>query len=303
MPRSRTYSYTNFDDPDAVGIDGSTFARGVNNDGQVVGYYSDGTRFHGFLYSAGTYVTLDDPAGGAFGQTNPEGINANGQIVGWFNDRSSDHAFLYSDGSYTTLKDLGTVNTFAVDINLSGQIVGYYQDGTLNGGLVNHGFLYTGGTYIRLDDPFANNPSVSSGTANGTVATGMNDKGQIVGYYYDSNERGHGFLYSHGSYTTLDDPLGTNGTFATDINDKGQIVGYYYDNLHNQHGFLYDGRNYTTLDDPVGINSTYATGINDNGQIVGSYGNGSHGFVASPLDGGADHVKSISSLHVGDFYV
>ena len=36
--------------------------------------------------------------------------------------------------------------------------------------------------------------------------------GQIVGYYIDSSGTEHGFLYSGGTYTTLDDPLGAKGT-------------------------------------------------------------------------------------------
>jgi probable HAF family extracellular repeat protein len=37
----------------------------INNSGQIVGNYTDthGT-FHGFLYSNGTYTTLDDPSTG-----------------------------------------------------------------------------------------------------------------------------------------------------------------------------------------------------------------------------------------------
>jgi hypothetical protein len=47
----------------------------------------------------------------------------------------------------------------------------------------------------------------------------------------------HGFLYSNGTYTTLDDPLGTN-TEALGINDAGQIVGFYTDSGLRGHGFL-----------------------------------------------------------------
>jgi hypothetical protein len=44
----------------------------------------------------------------------------------------------------------------------------------------------------------------------------------IVGYY------GGGFLYSGGTYTTLNDPLATGtNTFAYGINNASQIVGYY----------------------------------------------------------------------------
>jgi hypothetical protein len=39
----------------------------------------------------------------------------------------------------------------------------------------------------------------------------------------------HGFLYSGGTYTTIDDPLGFGGTVVTGVNDAGQIAGLYYD--------------------------------------------------------------------------
>jgi hypothetical protein len=83
-------------------------------------------------------------------------------------------------GSYTTIDDpFATTNgTVAQSINASGQITGFYQDGT-----VYHGFLYSGGSYTTIDDPFATN----------TVAGDINDSGQITGYYFDSSGA-HGFL-------------------------------------------------------------------------------------------------------------
>src|SRR5262249_58906096 len=58
----------------------------------------------------------------------------------------------------------------------------------------------------------------------------------IVGRYFNASGT-HGFLYSGGIYTTLDDPLATNGTNATGINNTGQIVGNYTDST-GAHGFL-----------------------------------------------------------------
>ncbi len=92
---------------------------------------------------------------------------------------------------------------------------------------------------------------------NGTEAFGINDAGQIVGVYEDSSGTFHGFLYSGGTYITLNDPLGTGATtYATGINDAGQIVGYYDDSSGAEHGFLYSDGTYTTLDDPLGTNGT-----------------------------------------------
>jgi probable HAF family extracellular repeat protein len=57
-----------------------------------------------------------------------------------------------------------------------------------------HGFLYSGDSYTTLDNPLA---------PNDTYPQGINDAGQIVGYYYLNNVS-HGFVYSGGSYTALD---------------------------------------------------------------------------------------------------
>ena len=140
------------------------------------------------------------------------------------------------------------------------------------------GFLYVNGGVTTIDDPLAvGNQSFASGT----FARGINNAGQIVGYYNASGGMIHGFLYSGGAYTTLDDPLGARGTYATDINNAGQIVGYFIDVNGGIHGFLYSGGAYTTIDDPSATGGTYVYGIND---IVGSWvdvSNHRHGFVGT----------------------
>jgi probable HAF family extracellular repeat protein len=100
-------------------------------------------------------------------------------------------------------------------------------------------------TYITLDDPSA------GGFQRGTNAIGINASGQIVGTFTNDSGR-HGFLYSGGVYTTLDDPsaFGPNGTVATGINASGQIVGDIYNASNQIEGFLYSGGTYTTLNDP-----------------------------------------------------
>ena len=92
-------------------------------------------------------------------------------------------------------------------------------------------------TYATLNDPLAG--------SGGTFAVGINNEGQITGYYFDSNGAAHGFLYSGGTWTTLNDPFATNGTFAEGINNKGQIVGRYLEynssdpvNPFLSHGFI-----------------------------------------------------------------
>ena len=205
-----------------------------------------------------SYTTINDPSGSF---TSAQKLNNLGQFVGGYNDGSGDHGFLYSGGSYTTLDDplatgntpaFGITGTLAYGINDNGDIVGHYNaDGSV------HGFLYSGGSYTTLDDPFG---------TNGTLACGINDKGQIVGFYVGASGASHGLLYSGGTYTTLDDPSATNGTFAYGINATGQIVGAYNDGS-GFHGFLDRGGSYTTVDDPFAAGETVAWTINGNGKL------------------------------------
>ena len=59
-----TYRYTALDDPLAVSGFSFTTAYGINSSGQIVGSYRDvvSGATHGFLYSGGTYTTLDVPS-------------------------------------------------------------------------------------------------------------------------------------------------------------------------------------------------------------------------------------------------
>jgi hypothetical protein len=234
--------YTTFDDPKAGTAAGQgTNAFGLNDWGQVVGLYWDPNSVgHGFLLSHGNYTTLDDPNAALY--TAAVSVNNREQIVGYYADsRSVIHGFLLSHGQYTTLDDpnAGTAagqGTFGIGINNDGQVSGNYVDagGVYHGFLLSHGH---DGQYTTLDDP-------NAGTAagQGTVAYGLNDRGQIVGYYVDAGSVFHGFLLSHGQYTTLDDPKAAAGAFqgtdAVGISASGKIVGTYIDSNNLDHGFL-----------------------------------------------------------------
>ena len=55
---------------------------------------------------------------------------------------------------------------------------------------------------------------------------GVNNRGQIVGEYIDTDLRCHGLLRSRSTFTTIDDPGVVSYSGAVDINDRGQIVGF-----------------------------------------------------------------------------
>src|SRR5262249_34396143 len=72
----------------------------------------------------------------------------------------------------------------------------------------------------------------------GTIATGINAAGQVVGLYRDGKGIEHGFLYSEGSYAALNDPSpgGSSSTYLRAINDAGQVTGEYADINGHYHG-------------------------------------------------------------------
>ena len=75
-----TYTFTTIDDPAA--LPGITYALGLNNAGQIVGYYYDAAGYHGFLYSGGVFTPINAPS--APNSTVAIGINNLGQIVGYY---------------------------------------------------------------------------------------------------------------------------------------------------------------------------------------------------------------------------
>jgi probable HAF family extracellular repeat protein len=243
-------------------ISPSTFgsgARGVNNAGQIVGWYQEADG-HGFLDVGGLFTSIDDPLGY---DNSASGINNSGQIVGtWVDGNTLNgylyNGYLYSGGVFTPVIDpSATTRTWASGINDSGQICGSYEDAS---GFF-HGFVDTGGSFSTVDDPLG----IS------TLAEGINNAGEIVGYYYDSTWHQHGYLDNGGTFTTIDDPLGV-ATAAMGINNTGQIVGWYQVAAgYPDHGFLYNGSSFTTIDVPLANGGTEVLGVNDAGVIVGEY--------------------------------
>jgi probable HAF family extracellular repeat protein len=67
-----------FETIDAPGAVSGTGARGINDAGQIVGWFSDSVGVHGFLKDGDSFTVIDVP--GAF-STVPTGINGHGQIV------------------------------------------------------------------------------------------------------------------------------------------------------------------------------------------------------------------------------
>jgi probable HAF family extracellular repeat protein len=156
-----------------------TVASGVNNRGQVVGGYLDTKgRPHGYLWDKGRIRTIDVP--GASG-TAVGDINDRGEMVGVFSKDPNDprgemsgRGFLLSRGKYREIVAPDVAFTQPSKLNNRDQIVGAtFTDATAQDF---HGFLLAKG----INGPFT---PIDFPDASRTVATGINDLGQIVGAY------------------------------------------------------------------------------------------------------------------------
>jgi probable HAF family extracellular repeat protein len=105
--------------------------------------------------------------------------------------------------------------------------------------------------------------------ARATLPFKINDSGEIVGYFFDSSGRQHGFSYVQGQWTRIDYP-GARATVSLGINSAGLIVGAFLDATQPiVHGFtVFNGR-FVKVDTPFALNAEVG-GINDLGQYAGS---------------------------------
>src|SRR5258708_973567 len=229
----------------------NSYALGINNQGQVVGYFQTFGGTHAFLYSSGTMTDL-----GSLGDGSAYALSINdpGQIVGFAEVTNSAHAFLFSNGAMTDLGTLGGSASFAFGINSAGEVVGYID--TANGA---RAFLYNASGLYQL------------GTLGGTnsFANGINSFTQIQGTSSTDNDgRTQAFLWQNGALLNLDSlvPAGSGWELedARGINDRGEIAGWGTIN-GQQRGFLYGNGSVTSLDTLPGGTNTFALGLNNGG--------------------------------------
>ncbi|CAN5127028.1 hypothetical protein BH11PSE11_BH11PSE11_38470 [soil metagenome] len=163
----------------------------INNHGQIVGNSDTaGGEIHGFIYENGAMRDLGTFPGGRF--SSAAGINDKGQVVGQSDLPNSfeTHAYLYSGGRMIDLGTLGGAHSQANAINNAGQVVG------ISGSSVSEEvrpFLYSDGKMVALSAL----PGVAKSGWLLLDATGINNKGQIVGRgYVDGNirTRQHAYL-------------------------------------------------------------------------------------------------------------
>lgn len=207
--RTANGAITTFDVPGAgTGSFEGTLATGINASGAISGCYGSFNAYHGFLRTSDGVIISFDPPGSSNTCAAPEvnnldyaaaRINAAGEITGTYYLPTAGFPFgaevrgyLRSSGGAFTGFDAATyppccIFTYGLAINPAGLIAGYENDGYD----LNHGYLrLTNGTIITLDAPGA-----GFGFNQGTLAVDVNKAGQVIGWYVDSNNVSHGFLW------------------------------------------------------------------------------------------------------------
>jgi hypothetical protein len=251
---------------------------GINDSGTIAGYFGDGTVVpnNGYTVTVPSNVFTPENFPGA-AQTQVTGINNTGTTVGFWVDgvTGNNNGFFKEGGTFTTVDNpLGPTFNQLLGVNNSNVAAGFYND---SGG-VSHGYIVdlASMTFTPVILP-------ASFDAGPVTATGINNAGDISGFYTDTVTGATlGFLDVGGTFYSVNDPHGTN-TMIFGLNNKDEAVGSFVNATGETEGFVYNwsANSWLTISDPsasataaFGVDGTTVNGINDKGQLVGFYSDG-----------------------------
>lgn len=246
---------------------------GINPEGTIVGRYSAGGTWHGFMLQDGAYSEIYYPGSTS---TTAYAINARGDVAGIFTDSNSKtHAFVYAEGEFTEITIAGQQNVYAYDISDSGVVVGGYGNVSTRQPWTN--FIWRDGNHAPLTLP----------AVAWAEALGINDRGDIVGHFVragDNTNHMIGFLLSKGSFAEWDYPEANAMACFQGIGDAGDVVG------HVQlativYGTIWRKGQFTATLRVPGASGTYPHDMTPNGIVAGYFmvAGSPHGFIARQI--------------------
>lgn len=226
------FSYAPINVPGAV----ATEARGVNNNGEIVGFYkttactdSDikvpNCTTKGFKYVNGTFVKLMVPNSVS---TAILGVNDLGDLVGFYKKSDgSVHGFIWFHTN--TVKTIDFPNppsgtkTIPFGINKAGTVVGGLWSVSSNGTFPAGGWVWSAGTFSNMNPAQSNAVAPCCWSVNGITNTGM-----IAGQVFQSDFNMAWFKQATDEDFFMNVPAGNTGadTFATGLNARADIIGY-----------------------------------------------------------------------------
>ncbi len=314
----------------------STEGWNINQDGSVVGYYdlADGRRY-GFIarpaeapalqptFSNYMFESIDVPgieflaltASSDFEDYAGYTKSAEGQkMVG----------FTLIDGVFTTHAFPNAENTYFYALGNDGRAAGHYQDseGFYHGVILEKGVLrqydFPGAVETKiygisdetgaLTGNFTDASGVRRGFTGDTVieAPGASETfadfvaaGRLVGSYVDAEGLYHGYIHTHGQFTSIDlaDAENLEYYFFHAINTAGIFVARSKRIGDVPRTYIGSARGRSELQFPGSV-STEGWNINQDGSIVGNYVSADgrrHGFIARP-------AAKTESDYFGNFY-
>lgn len=259
----------------------ATYATGLNNHGEVVGYFTylgeDATPFY-WSIETGMLPLPSPPAG--YGRVQPQDINDHGVVVGWLSATQGAlgyRGFVLEGGQYTILNPLpGGAWAAAYAINNAGQVVGWRslgdsQPGGPDGDTVNplNAFVWQGGEFTDLGVMLGPNSS----------GTGITKAGHVVGWTgscsWCTNARG--FLVCMSGAVFMEPIPSGFQSAALAVNDADVAVGFGGVAARTPTGdtlrpLIWSHGNIAELGLPAWANLGTAEGINCDGLVVGRVG-------------------------------
>jgi hypothetical protein len=296
-----TYTFQDIIDPLNAPF---TQALGINDAGAIVGY-GNMTIFNGFQLvfppPPGTFTRLNVP--GADGGTQVFGITANGLTTDGFSVTGGvTSGFVHTGTTFTPI--IQNAFTQLLGINPSGTTAAGYSSTDAAGAVGQTAITVAGGP--SFTSPVFTNINALLPANMNSQATGVNDSGEVVGFYQYATSMGaplfSAFSDIHGTIASFQFP-GSVNTQALGLNNLGEIVGDYVDAGGVMHGFL-DNAGVFTMLDPAGSTATTINGINDLGAVVGFYVNAAGstiGTLGTPATTTTPEPGSLALLATGLF--
>jgi hypothetical protein len=250
----------------------STNVFGVNDSNIITGSWLDASGVeHGYVgpLSGAKYKTFDNPNSTTPG-TEPRGINDSGHITGFSNSQSG------STGTYVPFErdPKGHITEIAKNRSLLNYLVQGInnKNSEFAGSYVNTSLEVIG--YLGQNGQYKKAFKVTGLKNTGYAGRGMNNAGDIVGWYSDANGVQHGLLVSAGTAQKLE-PMETNmaSSVLEGINNKGWITGQWTDTSGVIHAFFYETKSqkFRSIKVSGASSFTQAWGVSDSGLIaVGS---------------------------------